>query len=148
MEKKKEDGKKESKASIELVLPDIDITEKNQPRFKLRDKPFNKNKIVSPTKFKEIFKLGDDRKPLKYISNQYKDNGDGTISDFATGLIWQKDGSPLLAYSRLAEYAKKINQSRIGGLNKWRLPVIDELISLLEPEKQGNGLYIKDIFFE
>ncbi len=31
-------------------------------------------------------------KPTVYVKNEFEDNGDGTITDHATGLIWKKFG--------------------------------------------------------
>ncbi|MEX0320593.1 MAG: sulfatase-like hydrolase/transferase [Puniceicoccaceae bacterium] len=70
----------------------------------------------------------------QYSSNQpnYKDNGDGTVSDLVTGLMWTQD--PLrITYSEAVKGAKKC---KLGGYSDWRLPSIKELYSLI----QFNGL--------
>ncbi|OQY56777.1 MAG: hypothetical protein B6245_17920 [Desulfobacteraceae bacterium 4572_88] len=45
------------------------------PKYRLRSKPVT----VSPEEFRTVFRLNGDRKPLEYASNDYEDNGDGTV---------------------------------------------------------------------
>ncbi len=102
--------------------------------------------IVSTDDFLEAFGLDSDQRPLEYIQNEYKDQGK-VMFDCATGLMWQKSGSnKRLTYNNARVYVKKLNKDRFAGYNDWRLPTIPELMSLLEPEKSSNGLYIDSIF--
>jgi len=102
---------------------------------------------VSEYEFKEVFKLNNTWCPLKYVSNDYKDNQDGTITDHATGLMWQQSGADnLLSYQKRRKYVRRLNHEHFAGYNDWRLPTIDELTSLLEPEKRKYGLYIDPLF--
>jgi hypothetical protein len=66
----------------------------------------------------------------QYIGNQprYKDNGDGTITDLVTGLMWQKDPGEKKTYEEAVKGAK---ECRTGGYKDWRLPTIKELYSLI-----------------
>ncbi len=68
----------------------------------------------------------------------YTDNGDGTITDNITGLMWQKsadmdgdgdiDYNDKMSYKEALTYAKEF---RLGGYDDWRLPTIKELYSLI-----------------
>jgi arylsulfatase A-like enzyme len=58
----------------------------------------------------------------------YRDNGDGTISDLVTGLMWQKDPGPKKTF---AEAVAGAAPCRVGGYADWRLPSIKELYSLI-----------------
>jgi hypothetical protein len=60
----------------------------------------------------------------------YTNNGDGTVSDNVTGLIWQQTG-PTGTYSQAsaAAYCTGLN---LGGLQDWRLPSMIELLSLVD----------------
>ncbi len=71
---------------------------------------------------------------------QYTDNGDGTISDNKTGLMWEKlsdDGSihdQDTTYTWPDAFAVKIaalNTGSFAGHNDWRLPNVNELGSLV-----------------
>ena len=58
----------------------------------------------------------------------YRDNGDGTVSDLNTGLMWQQDPGAKKTYDRAVAGA---TSCRTGGYADWRLPTIKELYSLI-----------------
>ncbi|QKG79875.1 Lcl C-terminal domain-containing protein [Tenuifilum thalassicum] len=70
---------------------------------------------------------------------KYQDNGDGTITDLVTGLMWTKspdlnedgviDYSDKLSYDEALAYASSLN---LGGYTDWRLPTIKEQYSLID----------------
>ncbi len=59
---------------------------------------------------------------------QYQDNGDGTITDLVTGLMWQQDPGTKMTYDQAVAGAASFN---LGGYTDWRLPTIKELYSLI-----------------
>lgn len=67
----------------------------------------------------------------QYNGNQpaYKDNGDGTVTDLVTGLMWIQNPQGKMTQSQAAAGASKCN---IGGYTDWRLPTIKELYSLIQ----------------
>jgi len=74
------------------------------------------------------------------------DNGDSTVTDRATGLMWQKGGSlRSLSNYRAKSYIKNLNKDKFAGYSGWRLPSIEELASILEKSKKNN-LHINSIF--
>jgi len=82
-----------------------------------------------------------------YGQNIFIDNGDGTVSDLATGLMWQKadDGQTRDWESSLA-YAEDLS---LGGYDDWRLPNIKELQSLVDYTKSpstSQSPAINDLF--
>jgi hypothetical protein len=115
----------------------------------LRDKPLT----VSSEEALQLFGLqsqqvGDSTywRPVEYLQHDYEDRGDVVI-DQATGLTWQKSGSPkYINYRDAQKYIETLNRKRFAGYSDWRLPTIPELMSLLESEKQSNKLYINPIF--
>ena len=58
----------------------------------------------------------------------YQDNGDGTITDLNTGLMWQQDPGEKMTYT---EAANNVASFRLAGYSDWRLPTIKELYSLI-----------------
>jgi len=82
--------------------------------------------------------LGQD---AQYTGNQpsYTDNGDGTVSDNVTGLMWQQspdtdgdgdiEAADKLSYAAAAAGAGTCN---LGGYSDWHLPTIKELYSLID----------------
>ncbi len=65
-----------------------------------------------------------------YGINNFVDNGDGTISDLATGLMWQKaDDGISKDWSTSLSYAENLT---LGGKSDWRLPNAKELQSIVD----------------
>lgn len=118
------------------------VHEAPMPKYDLRSTPMT----VSDKEFRKVLRLDENRRPLEYVQNDYQDNGDGTVTDRATGLTWQQSGSEKpLNYKDAKKYVEGLNRDRFAGYTDWRLPTVDELASLLEPEKKGK-LYIDPIF--
>ncbi len=59
---------------------------------------------------------------------RYDDNGDGTVSDLVTGLMWQRDFSRA-AWAQAPALAAA---ARTGGHGDWRVPTIKELYSVMD----------------
>jgi hypothetical protein len=73
---------------------------------------------------------------------RFNDNGDGTVTDNTTGLIWLKH-AVCLEIGSWEEAVKRINALNQGGnfycgdypagkYNDWRLPTVKELLSLID----------------
>jgi hypothetical protein len=100
-----------------------------------------------PLRDKPIVTDSRDRFKLKDIQNDYIDNDDGTITDRATGLMWEKSGSASkMRYSDAEKYVSELNLMTSMGEGDWRLPTVDELWSLMEKDKRKADLYIDPIF--
>ena len=65
-----------------------------------------------------------------YGTNNFTDNGDGTVTDAATGLMWMKDDNGNgMAWEDALSYAENFEY---GGYSDWRLPNAKELQSILD----------------
>ncbi|MGJ8656641.1 MAG: Lcl domain-containing protein [Akkermansiaceae bacterium] len=65
-----------------------------------------------------------------YGVNKFKDNGDGTISDVATGLTWMKaDSEQGMDWPTALKYAADME---LAGHSDWRLPNAKELQSIVD----------------
>ncbi len=68
-----------------------------------------------------------------YGKNDFVNNGDGTITDRATGLMWAKnDSGQGMNWEEALHYAQKMNASRYLGHSDWRLPNAKELHSIVD----------------
>ena len=78
--------------------------------------------------------------------NDFADNNDGTVTDQATDLMWQKSGSPgSLDNWGAKRYIKELNNQRFAGYSDWRMPTAEELASLLERNSE-SGIYLNPVF--
>ncbi len=74
----------------------------------------------------------------------YRDNGDGTIFDYQTGLTWQQDMGEKVTF---AEAFTAADNSNLSGFSDWRVPSIKELYSLImfygqEGQENDESSYI------
>ena len=68
-----------------------------------------------------------------YGINDFVDNGDGTISDEATGLMWSAaDAGEGLDWESALAYAQEMNGQAYLGYDDWRLPDVKELQSIVD----------------
>lgn len=69
----------------------------------------------------------------QYGKNDFKDNGDGTISDRATSLTWTKDDSgKAMDWKAALAWVAKANAAKHLGHDDWRLPDVKELQSIVD----------------
>jgi hypothetical protein len=68
-----------------------------------------------------------------YGKNDFHDNGDGTITDRATGLMWSKgDSRQGMNWQDALAWVQKKNAERFLGHDDWRLPSVKELQSIVD----------------
>ncbi|OON99856.1 MAG: hypothetical protein ATN35_10760 [Epulopiscium sp. Nele67-Bin004] len=71
---------------------------------------------------------GQDAQYYDSMPFSYTDNGDGTITDNSTGLMWQQIPVDYkMTWSEAVEFCENLE---LGGYDDWRLPTADELFSL------------------
>ena len=64
------------------------------------------------------------------VDNRYIDNGDGTVTDTVTRLMWQQETAPVtMTWEQALAYGET---STLGGYSDWRLPSVKELLSLVD----------------
>jgi hypothetical protein len=70
------------------------------------------------------------RGTTSYGINDFTDNGDGTITDRATGLTWtQQDSGEAMEWEEALAYCSTLDTA---GVNDWRLPNVKELQSIVD----------------
>ena len=74
---------------------------------------------------------------------RYRDNGDNTVTDLNTGLMWQKAHD--FTRRNMKETVAHVESMTLGGHSDWRVPSIKELYSianfdgqLIKPEDEGG----------
>jgi len=87
--------------------------------------------------------LADDQKFHPRRSEiRFADNGDGTVTDRITNLMWLKNGRRLDFVSAVTwwDAVKKSKEIKIAGYDNWRLPTIEEWDSLIDTDHQYPAL--------
>jgi tRNA A-37 threonylcarbamoyl transferase component Bud32 len=69
------------------------------------------------------------------------------IYDYATGLMWHQSGSSsYMGINKAKLWIADLNKEQYAGYSDWRLPTLDEAVSLLENKVSSLGLYIDTVF--
>ena len=74
-----------------------------------------------------------------YTGNQpsFKDNGDDTVTDNVTELVWQKNPAEAMTWQEALKYCENLE---LTGRSDWRLPVPLEAMGILDLSKKSPAL--------
>ena len=88
--------------------------------------------------------------------NIFVDNGDGTVTCEAQGLMWCKADSMIdlkkwVNYQESVDYARELREKKYAGYDDWRLPTRDEMATIFDEKFEntdqfGKTIYISDQF--
>ena len=81
--------------------------------------------------------FGEDGDYTTLNQQSFTDNGDGTITDNVTGLMWQKTDAGEMTWENAVNSAASVTT---GGYSDWRLPNPHELFSLFNYENGNPAL--------
>jgi len=76
---------------------------------------------------------------------RFVDNGNGTVTDTLTGLMWTKDANPAAGtktWQDALDYIKTLNNSNYLGHNDWRLPNRSELESMVNKGQSSPDTWL------
>jgi serine/threonine protein kinase len=103
--------------------------------------------VVTPEERTSVFNIRPDNRPESFIKNRLYANEDNTVTDNATGLNWmQTEPKDPLTVQEVEGFIKTANAKTPDSSNPWRLPTVNELLSLMQPTKNKNGLYLDNAF--
>jgi len=111
-------------------------------------------KTISYNEIREMakkngFSLPDDKifGDFRHNYEVKKTDSGEVVIDHATGLMWQVSGSEeAIIYTEALKYVHKLDENKFAGFSGWRLPTIEELLSLLEPVQKSGILFIDPKF--
>ncbi|MDR4497137.1 MAG: DUF1566 domain-containing protein [Candidatus Scalindua sp.] len=141
---------KTSSEEIEMTRSEEPVSEIAIPEIELRTQPindFSEDEVEIMIKEKGYFD-SEINPSGTGIAHNYQIRADGKIIyDHATGLMWQQSGSDdKMPYVDTKSYIKALNSLSFAGYRGWRLPTMEESMSLLEPKKNRDMLYIDRVF--
>lgn len=71
------------------------------------------------------------------------DHGDGTVTDERTGLMWEQHPNEALYSWEDATQIRinDLNAARLGGHDDWRLPTVQELVTLVDYSRHHPAIH-------
>jgi len=103
---------------------------------------------VRPAEARSVFPVDEFFRPLVYASGEFSaDAGGFTVAHAATGLVWERAGSDFpLQWEQSQEYVEELNQAGFAGHADWRLPTLDELLTILAPSDSLGDYCLQPLF--
>jgi hypothetical protein len=96
---------------------------------------------------------GDIQSGVAWPEPRFEDNGDGTVTDRLTGLVWAQDaGTPTVnvctggkkSWGNALNYIACLNSNNYLGRNDWRLPNINEIEGLINCSETNPAAWLNN----
>ena len=72
---------------------------------------------------------------------------DNVVMDHASGLMWQQSGSSeKMTFEAAKKWITDFNQQSYAGYHDWRLPTLEEAMSLIQPKGRNRDLHVDPKF--
>lgn len=146
---KKREGKNNQKADIESdkrIRAEEQERDLAVPKIKLRSRPIeNLTEDVVEIMVKDKGYFDSDLNELGTgFPHKYEIQKEGRVLyDHTSGLMWQQSGSTKgMLYEKVKDYVEALNNQNFAGYKDWRLPTLEEAMSLMEQTKMNGKLYI------
>lgn len=68
------------------------------------------------------------------------------VIDRRTSLMWQRDGIDIGSLRYVQKNIEELNRQKFAGFTDWRLPSMEEAMSLMEPLKNTKGVFLHPCF--
>ena len=134
---------------IAFELPRFDAPVPEVARIHLSASPssITENDVVALIKKHNFFDT--QYNPEGHFSNYLVDNLDGlTVTDMVTGIMWQTGGYDITSIRKMTGLVNKANEQNFAGYSDWRLPTMEEALSLMEQKKNSKDLHLHPCFSE
>jgi hypothetical protein len=85
--------------------------------------------------------------PTGRFTNCLVDSGnEQTVIDLRTNLMWQRGGLDINSIRHLRREIEGLNAKGVAGYNDWRMPTIEEAMSLMEHEPNEKTIHLNPCF--
>ncbi len=71
---------------------------------------------------------------------------ENTIVDQRTALMWQREGIDIGSIRSIQRNMEILNKDAFAGHSDWRLPTMEEAMSLMEPVKNNKDIFLQPCF--
>lgn len=114
------------------IAPDTSLSQESVQAMLIEKGFFDQRLNRSANGFPNLFEAHKDR---------------AVIHDHMSGLMWQTSGSSQeMHHGQTRAYIDSLNQVEFAGFTNWRLPTLEEAMSLMEREQKNGALYIDPVF--
>ena len=117
------------------------------PSLSLADKPAELSEEDVVALIAKYDFVDHERNPEGKHQSTLADSGDGkTVVDVTTGLMWQREGVDINSYRSMTREVEKHNREQFAGYSDWRLPTMEEALSLMQANKNDRDQFINPCF--
>jgi len=82
-----------------------------------------------------------------YFKNNFVTSGDSSVLiDQKTSLMWQRGGLDIGSIRTIQRGIGECNEQNFAGFCDWRLPTMEEAMSLMESQKNKKDFYLSRVF--
>lgn len=128
------------------VLPDYKSADKRQALTLLP----TESAIVNDKDISGIVKKWNfydtDLNPQGMFLNKFESVGSDLVVDRNTGLMWQCGGVDIMSIRSMHMTIGELNGKGLAGYKDWRMPSLEEAMSLLDPIKNDKLMYLNPCF--
>lgn len=82
----------------------------------------------------------------KFDNSLVAAENDDVLVDQRTSLMWQRGGIDIGSIRMMQRQIEELNKQSFGGFSDWRLPTMEEAMSLMEPKKNSKGTHLHESF--
>jgi serine/threonine protein kinase len=128
------------------MLAESTVTQTISPPIPEKTPPRSSGIKVPPRFAGKVFQTDSLWQPLRYSRPLFHELTPLLLTDSDRGLLWQQAGSEYpFSWQEAHAYIDQLNRWRYEGLDSWRLPTVEELMTLLTPPKH-NDICLPPIF--
>ena len=102
---------------------------------------------IDPRTARDAFGVDKLWRPMRPVASVFETYRQGVVADRSGSRIWQQSGSAFpVTWQRAHDVIEELNRNRFGGLDQWRLPTVEELLTLLGNDPRVENFCIEPIF--
>jgi hypothetical protein len=145
-----------------LVVPRLEVVFKEDmgtPLPGVSENPFTGENVLLPSEpgYINDDQIADVIRKWNFFDSEYNPSGrfenslvsstnPEVIIDQRTSLMWQRDGLDINSIRTIQKNIEELNKQNFAGFSDWRLPTMEEAMSLMEPEQNIKGVFLKLCF--
>lgn len=146
----------------QLIVPRVEVVlieDMGTPLPSAAEKPFTGERTVLPSvpdlinddEIADVLKKWNFFDSAHNVSGTFENSfissgNPEVIIDQRTSLMWQRDGLDIHSIRTIQRNIEELNKNNFAGFSDWRLPTMEEAMSLMEPEKNFKDVFLNPCF--